>query len=68
MDRRTIKALILNDDDLECDCDKVSIEKLNMTHLGFNQKDIEDYGLIVYRGKKGTKILKSNYFKPGKIE
>lgn len=62
-----IKTLIVGDSDLECDCEKVTIENMTILNLGFIWKDIEDYELIIYKGKRGTKILRSRYFGIGKL-
>lgn len=67
MERRMIKTLIVGDSDLECDCEKVTIENMTILNLGFIWKDIEDYELIIYKGKRGTKILRSRYFGIGKL-
>jgi len=62
-----IKTLIVGDSDLDCDCEKVTLENMTILNLGFIWKDIEDYELIVYSGKRGTKILRSKYFETGKL-
>lgn len=67
MDRRVISSIIFGDDDLECKCEKITLTDLNMSHLSIKKEDLDKIDLIVYKGKKGTKILKSNYFKTGKI-
>lgn len=67
MDRRTINTLIVNDDDLECSSESLTLSDLNTGHLSFLKDDLEPYDLIVYKGKRGTKILRSKYFRSGKI-
>lgn len=67
MDRRLINTLIVNDDDLECKSEKLTLHDLKITHLNFQLKDLDEFDLIIYSGKRGTKILKSKYFKSGKI-
>ncbi len=67
MDRRQIKLLVVDDEYLKCEDKKVTLTDLKLTSLDFLPKDLAEYELIVYKGKKGTKILKSNYFKIGKI-
>jgi len=62
-----IKTLIVGDSDLDCDCEKVTLENMTILNLGFIWKDIEDYELIIYKGKRGTKILRSRYFGIGKL-
>lgn len=69
MERRDLRTLILNDDDLNCDDKKkTTLSDLKLVHIGIKLEDMSNFDLIVYKGKKGTKILKSNYFKIGKIE
>ncbi len=68
MDRRTLNALIVNDDDLDCDCKDVTIENLTIANVGFRLPDIERFNFIVYRGSRGEKILRSTITKLGKIE
>ena len=67
MNKVKLDTLIVNDDDLECRNDKTTLTDLNLSNLNFNLDDVERFDLIVYKGKKGTKILKSRYFKIGKI-
>ena len=61
------KALIISDPELNCDCAGLSIDDLNISHLGFSVSVVEGYDLIIYSGTKGDKILKSKYTKTGKI-
>lgn len=67
MDRKSISLLLINDEDLNCEDKGKTLTDLALIHLAFNPEDIAKYELIVYKGKKGTKILKSSYFKTGKI-
>lgn len=67
MDRKSIKLLIVNDEDLNCEDKKKTLTDLTLKHIAFNSDDIIKFDLIVYKGKKGTKVLKSSYFKVGKI-
>ncbi len=70
MKRLILNTLILNDNYLEC----IEVQKqktltdLNLTHFSFSQSDYEKFELIVYEGSRGTKILKSESFKKGKIK
>lgn len=68
MDRRLIKTLIVNDDDLNCDCEKITIKELSTEHVGFSAAVLKDFEMVVYSGKKGDKILKSFYTKTGEIK
>lgn len=67
MDRRLINTLIINDNDLKCKSESLTLYDLNISHLNFQLEDLEVFDLIIYTGKRGTKILKSKYFKSGKI-
>lgn len=58
------KVLILDDNDMNCDPkNEKGIEKMTITDIGFSALAIKDYSLIVYQGKKGTKILKNTFFR-----
>lgn len=61
MDRKLIKTLILNDDDLECDCKDLNINDLTIASIGFRLSDVEGFDMIIYKGKRGEKILRSKY-------
>lgn len=67
MDRKSIKMLLVDDEDLNCEDKKITLTDLNLLNLSFNSEDLKPFDLIVYKGKKGTKILRSRYFKSGKI-
>lgn len=60
MDRKTLNTLIVDDNDLECECKTVdlTIDSINLSHVGFVANDLSKYDLIIYKGSKGTKILK----------
>lgn len=68
MERRMINLLIVNDDDLECDCKETTLENLNISSVGFRLPDIERFDMVIYKGKRGEKILRSKCTKLGKIE
>lgn len=67
MERRIINTLIVNDDDLDCKKDKLTLDNLSIASLGFILGDIAKFDAIIYSGKLGSKILKSKYYKTGKI-
>ena len=67
MDRRIMNTLLVNDDDLECNCDKLTLDEINISTLGFAGVDLERFDLIFYIGKRGTKLIKSKHTKTGKI-
>ena len=63
MKREVTNILILNDDDMNCDPKKEKgLEKMTLSDIGFSALVIKDYSLIIYQGKKGTKILKNTVF------
>ena len=68
MDRRVIKTLIINDDDLNCDCSSKTLEDINITSIGFSVSVIDSFDMIIYNGSKGTKIVKSVYTETGIIK
>ena len=61
MERKSLKALILNDDDMDCNCDEITLD-----HIGFRFPDLEGYDVIIYRGKKGTVTLRLRIKKKNK--
>ncbi len=63
MKQETVKVLVLNDDDMNCDPkNERGLEKMSLSDIGFSALVIKDYSLIIYQGKKGTKILKNTVF------
>ena len=63
MKNEVAKVLVLNDDDMNCDPkDERGLEKMSLSDIGFSALVIKDYSLIIYQGKKGTKILKNTVF------
>ena len=62
-----MNTLIIGDDELNCDCKTLSIEELNISHVGFSIQVLEGFDLIIYSGTKGCKIIKSKYTKTGII-
>ena len=67
MERRILNTIILSDDDLDCKENKVTLTDLSFNHLGINLEDLSKFDLVVYKGKKGTKILRSNCFRSGRV-
>lgn len=67
MNKFTLKTLVVNDDDLNCESDKVPLLAIGLKNLNFLEKDLKEYDLIVYQGKRGCKILKSRAFRTGKV-
>lgn len=67
MNRYSPNLLVVNDNDVHCKTPE-SLEPMTLDNLNFLPGDIEKYDLIVYQGKRGTKILKSAFFKTGIIK
>ena len=67
MKKHDIKLLILNDDDMNCDSKSSKLENMGIENIGFSMFAIQSYDMIIYEGKKGSKILKSKYTKKGII-
>ena len=65
--RASIKLLILNDEDMNCDSKNSSIDNMGVENIGLSMFAIQDYDSVIYEGTKGSKILKSKYTKKGKI-
>ena len=63
-----INLLILSDEDMNCDPTSKDLGKMKIEDIGFSMFAIKDYDLIIYEGKKGSKILKSSYTKKGEIK
>ena len=52
-----INILVVKDEDLDYDSD--DLIKLSITHVKLRIDDIEDFDMVIYRGKLGEKILMS---------
>ena len=68
MERKMINTLFVNDDDLECDCKEVNLDNLSIANVGFRLPDIERFDMVIYKGRRGEKILRSKFTGLGKIE
>ncbi len=68
MDRRVVNMLIVNDDDLNCDCKSKTIDDISIINVGFSIGVLDKFEMVVYKGSKGTKVLKSVYTKTGTIK
>jgi hypothetical protein len=68
MERLILNTLIVNDDDLDCDCKETTLENMTIANVGFRLPDIERFDMVIYKGKRGQKILRSRYTGLGKIE
>lgn len=63
-----INLLLLSDEDMNCDSSTQDLSKMSLDNIGFSMLAIKDYDIVVYEGKKGSKILKSKYTKKGEIK
>ena len=68
MIHKNLNTLIIGDDELECKCEGKSIDEINVSSIGFSIETLEKFDLIIYQGKKGTKIIKSKYTNTGVIK
>lgn len=68
MEKKNLKVLIVNDKDLNCNCDKTTLEGMTISDLNFIWSDIEIFDVIVYEGSRGTKILRSKHFSSGVVK
>lgn len=68
MIHKNLDTLIIGDDELECKCEGKSIDEINISSIGFSIETLEKFDLIIYQGKKGTKIIKSKYTNTGVIK
>lgn len=60
-------TLIIGDAELNCNCKDLSIEDLNVTHIGLSINILDKFDLIIYSDIKGTKVLKSRFTKTGVV-
>lgn len=67
MEQASVKLLVVNDDDMNCDIAKDTIETMNLGNVGFSNLVLDKYDMVVYVGAKGSKILKSGYTPLGLI-
>lgn len=68
MDRlKQVGALLIGDDELECNCKDKTIDDINISMVAFSPDTLKKYDLIIYSGSKGTKIVKSTYTMTGKV-
>lgn len=63
-----INLLLLSDEDMNCDVSSKDLSKMGLENIGFSMLAIKDYDIIIYEGKKGSKILKSSFTKKGEIK
>ena len=67
MEQASVKLLVVNDDDMNCDIAKDTIETMNLGNVGFSNLVLDKYDMVVYVGAKGSKILKSRHTPLGLI-
>lgn len=56
-----LKTLVVNDDDLICRGKKekpIELEDIKLSSVGFIMSDLEQFDLIVYKGRLGKKVLR----------
>ena len=52
MDRRVVNMLIVNDDDLNCDCSSKTINDITIVNVGFSVGVLDKFEMVVYKGSK----------------
>ena len=67
MEQANVKLLVVNDDDMNCDISKDTIDSMSLSNVGFSNLVLDKYDMVVYVGAKGSKILKSRYTPLGLI-
>ena len=67
MKRHIPRLLMVDDNDIQCKTPD-DLEPMTLNNLNFLPTDIEKFDIIVYQGKRGTKVLKSAFFKTGIIK
>ena len=68
MKKIKMKSLLVNDNDLECNCENLTLTDMSLCNVSFNEDDLKDYNLVIYVGSKGQKILKADYFRTGIVK
>ena len=68
MERKVANILLVNDDDLECDCKEIDLDNLSIATVGFRLPDMERFDIVIYKGTRGEKILRSTFTGLGKIK
>ncbi len=58
MERKMMNTLIVGDNDLNCKCEGLTLDEINVGKLGFVNADLEKFDLIIYKGSRGKKIIK----------
>lgn len=62
------RIIIVEDSDLKCDCEKITLGTMTLSDTNFLSKDLRDHDIVIYRGKRGEKILKSRWTSLGIIK
>ena len=60
-------TLIIGDNELNCNCEEVTIQTLSIADVGLNVTILDQFDLVLYNGKKGLKLLKSKWTGTGVI-
>jgi hypothetical protein len=53
--------LVVDDSDMNCESTNENINKMNISNVGFSASILDCYDIVVYKGRKGCKILKAPY-------
>ena len=46
MERIIMNTLIVNDDDLDCDCKETTLDNMTIANVGFRLPDIEKFDIV----------------------
>ena len=47
MERKVANILLVNDDDLECDCKEVDLDNLSIANVGFRLPDMGRFDMVI---------------------
>lgn len=67
MIKRLKDAIIIDDSEIECNCENAKLEDINISHVALANDSLRRFDLILYNGKLGTKLLKSVFTTTGII-
>lgn len=59
MIRKIKEAIIIDDSELECNCENLKLEDVNISNVALSDSSLSRFDFIIYSGKLGTKIVKS---------
>lgn len=60
MTTKTVKILVVNDDDLDCTKEERTLEDITIDKVGFSVSSLSSFQIVIYKGKLGKKVLRAN--------